>query len=80
MILNEYRRVEQSQDQRGLAVYGGYTLLEGVFNKAPETQVITTLGGGAITVNDPFLAVYPWALPLPQPVTRRGASSARRQA
>jgi hypothetical protein len=34
---------------------GGYTLLEGVFNKAPEAQVITTLGVGTITVNDPFL-------------------------
>jgi hypothetical protein len=34
---------------------GGYTLLDGVFNKAPEAQVITTLGVGTITVNDPFL-------------------------
>jgi hypothetical protein len=34
---------------------GGYTLLEGVFNKAPQAQVITTLGVGTITVNDPFL-------------------------
>jgi len=34
---------------------GGYTLLEGVFNKAPDAQVITTLGVGTITVNDPFL-------------------------
>jgi hypothetical protein len=34
---------------------GGYTLLESVFNKAPEAQVITTLGVGTITVNDPCL-------------------------
>jgi len=34
---------------------GGYTFLEGVFTKAPEAQVITTLGVGTITVNDPFL-------------------------
>ena len=34
---------------------GGYTFLEGVFNKAPEAHVITTIGVGTLTVNDPFL-------------------------
>jgi len=34
---------------------GGYTLLDSVFTKAPEAQVITTIGVGTITVNDPFL-------------------------
>ena len=34
---------------------GGYTLLDSVFHQAPEAQVITTIGVGTITVNDPFL-------------------------
>lgn len=34
---------------------GGYTFLQGVFNKAPEAHVITTIGVGTLTVNDPFL-------------------------
>jgi len=34
---------------------GGYTRLEDVFHKAPEAHVITTIGVGTITVNDPFL-------------------------
>jgi hypothetical protein len=34
---------------------GGYTFLEGVFTKAPEAHVITTIGVGTTTVNDPFL-------------------------
>jgi hypothetical protein len=34
---------------------GGYTFLEGVFNQAPDAHVITTIGLGTLTVNDPFL-------------------------
>ena len=34
---------------------GGYTLLEGVWHTAPEAQVITTIGVGTLTVNDPLL-------------------------
>jgi hypothetical protein len=34
---------------------GGYTFLQGVFDKAPEAHVITTIGVGTLTVNDPFL-------------------------
>jgi hypothetical protein len=34
---------------------GGYTLLDSVFDQAPGAQVITTIGVGTITVNDPFL-------------------------
>jgi hypothetical protein len=37
---------------------GGYTLLNTVLSKAPDTHLITTKGIGSLTINDPLLKAF----------------------